>query len=120
MLELFHDIPHFFKILPTASKTGTLIPLFLTFVSFNFYGFSENKKSKRGTNPPNCTISDNSVFDNYILVDKSFANGLRNLETCQPVNNNLFRKLVLSLESSNTYDERFKASSAPFCITDFD
>ena len=88
--------------------------------SFSFLGFSENEKFKGGTNLPYCTVSDCSVFDNSILGDELFANGLRNLETCQPVNNNLFRKLVSSLESPITYDERFKVSSAPFCISDFE
>ena len=88
--------------------------------SFSFHGFSENEKFKRTTNPPYCTVSDSSVFDNSILGDELFASGLQNLETCQPVNNNLFRKSVSSLESLITYDERFKVSSAPFCIPDFD
>ena len=31
--------------------------------------------------PPNCTILDNCVFENFILADEPFAKGLRIFET---------------------------------------
>ena len=35
----------------------------------------------------NCTISDNWVFENFVLVDEPFAKALRIVETCVSVNN---------------------------------
>ena len=70
-------------------------------------------------NPPNCPIFSNWVFDNFILADEPFAKALGNLETCVLVNNNLYRKLVSSLESPTTSDESFKVTSVPFCFSRF-
>ena len=50
-------------------------------------------------NPPNCTILDSLVFDDFILDDGLFAKVLRSLKTCLLVNNNLCRKLVSRLKS---------------------
>ena len=44
---------------------------------------------------------------------------LRSLETCVSVNNKLCGKMVSSLESLMTFDERFKVTSVPFFIPDF-
>ena len=46
--------------------------------------------------------------------------GLQSLETCVSVNNNLYRKLVPSLESLITFDKRFTVTSVPIFIPDFD
>ena len=45
---------------------------------------------------------------------------LKSLETCLSVNNNLYGKLVLSLDSQITSDTRFRATSLPLFIPDFD
>ena len=69
--------------------------------------------------PPNCTILDNWVFQNFMLADESLAKALRIIETYVSVKNNLCEKLVLSLESPATFDEIFIATSVPFFILDF-
>ena len=56
-------------------------------------------------NPPDCPISCNWVFDNFILAEELFAKALWSFETCVLVNNNLWEKLFWSLESSTTFDE---------------
>lgn len=60
--------------------------------------FNNNSKSLP-KNPPVCTILCNLLFDNFILDEKLFAEGLRGLETYVLVNNKLWGKLFLSLES---------------------
>ena len=45
-------------------------------------------------NSPNCTISDNWVFDNLISVDDLLVKALQRFATCLLVNNNLWGKLV--------------------------
>ena len=70
--------------------------------------------------PPHCTIWDRWFFDNVILVDKLFPKVLQSLETCLSVNNDLLGKLVSSLESPITFDERFTVTSGPFFIPDYD
>ena len=58
-------------------------------------------------------------FDNFILADELFAKALQGLETYVSVDNNLRGKLVSSLESPITFDERFKVTSISFLIHDF-
>ena len=70
-------------------------------------------------NPPNYTILNNGVFENFVLANEAFAKALRIFETCLSVNNNLCGKLVSSLELPIKFDERFKATSAPIFIPDF-
>ena len=60
------------------------------------------------------------VFDNFILADELYAKTLRTHKTCLSVNNNLCRKLVLSLELPITFYERSKITSVPFFIFYFD
>ena len=43
-------------------------------------------------------------FDHFILADKPFAKALQSLKTCVLVNNNLYGKLVSSLESPTAFD----------------
>ena len=45
-----------------------------------------------------------------------FTKALGIFETCELVNNNLFAKLVASLELPIKLDERFKITSVPFFI----
>ena len=71
-------------------------------------------------NPPDCPISCNWVFGNFILAEYLFAKGLWSLETCVLVINNLCGKLFSSLESPTTFDETFRVTSVPFFIPDFD
>ena len=59
------------------------------------------------------------MFDYITLADEPFAKPLQSFETCVSVNNNVCGKLVSSLESPTTFDERFKVTSVPFCIHDF-
>ena len=53
-------------------------------------------------------------FNNYILADELFTKALRSLKSCLSVNKNLCWKLVLSLESPVTFDERFKVTLAQY------
>ena len=52
----------------------------------------------------------------FLKVQKK---GLRNLEACASVDNNLCEKLVLSLESPITFDQRFKVTLVSLFIPDF-
>ena len=63
-----------------------------------------------------CTISDDSVFKNFMLADEPFANILRIFETFVLVNNNLCGKLVLLLELPIKFYEIFKFTSVPFLL----
>ena len=58
-------------------------------------------------NPPNCTMLDNWVFENFILTDEPFAKASQIFETYVLVNNNLCGKLVSSLASPITFYETF-------------
>ena len=64
-------------------------------------------------NSRDCPILCNWVLDNFILADELFAKVLRSLETSVLVNNNLCGKLVSPIESSTTFDERFKVTFVP-------
>ena len=59
------------------------------------------------------------VFENFILADEPFAKALQIFETCVSVNNILCRKLVSSSEFLTKFDERFRVTSVPFFISDF-
>ena len=76
--------------------------------------FSGTKKVVRS--PPICTILEDSIFQNVIWTDEPFAKALRSLKFSVLVNTSLCKKLVSSLESPTTYDERFKVASVPFYI----
>ena len=78
-----------------------------------------NRSKKLPKNSPHCTNLDNWVSENVILADKPFANALRISETYVLVKNNLCVKLVPSLELPIKFDERFKVTSVPFFIVDF-
>ena len=54
-----------------------------------------------------------------MLTEELFAKDLRSFETYVLVNNKLWRKLFSSLESTKILDEKFKVTSVPFFITDF-
>ena len=66
------------------------------------------------------TILGNWVFDNFILADELFPKTLQNPETYISVNKSLCGKLVSSLESPITFDEKLKVVSLTFFIPDFD
>ena len=70
-------------------------------------------------NPPDCPIWSSWVFNNFMLAEKLFLKALRSFETCVLVNNNLCRKLFLSLRSSAIFGQIFKATSIPFFIPHF-
>ena len=79
--------------------------------------FSDGPKSLP-KNLSHCLIFCNWIFDNFLLVDESFAKAL--LKNYALVNNNIYGKLFSSLESPTTFDEIFKVTSVPFFIHDFD
>ena len=58
-------------------------------------------------------------FWNFIWTDRPFEKVLQSFETCVLVNNNLYRKLVLSLELPTTFDERFILTWVPFFMADY-
>ena len=70
-------------------------------------------------NYPDCPILCNRVFDNFILADELFAKALQNLQTCVLVNNNLFGKLVSSLELPITFHERIEVTTVSFFVPDY-
>ena len=57
-----------------------------------------NTSGKSIINPPNCTILNNSVSENFILADKPFAKVLQIFETSVSVNSNLWGKLTSSVD----------------------
>ena len=69
-----------------------------------------NGSKRLPINPPNYPILCKWVFSSFILAEKLSAKALRSFKTRVVVNNNLCRKLFLSLESSTTFDEIFKAT----------
>ena len=70
-------------------------------------GFTKVEISEKGTNPPDCLNLDNRVFDNFMLPDEPFAKAFRSLKIYVLVNKSLCEKLISSLESPTTFDERF-------------
>ena len=58
-------------------------------------------------------------FWTILNQDEPFEKALRSLETCVLANNKLWGKLFSSLESPIIFDERFKVTSIPFFIADF-
>ena len=89
--------------------------------AYNSTELSTDLNILKELNGPNISLKilDSCVFENPILSDEPFAKALRILETCVLVNINLCGKLVLSLESPTTLDERFKVTSVPFFVPDF-
>ena len=55
---------------------------------------------------------DSWIFDSFILADEPFTRA-------SLVNNNLWGKLVSSLEFWTTFDERFRVTSVPYFTPDF-
>ena len=60
-------------------------------------------------NHPDYTILDSWVFNNFILGNELFAKGLWNLS----ISDNLYEKLVSSLESPITFDDSFSSTLLP-------
>ena len=97
--------------------TVSLISSFEIIITFSIKGnpvFSYSAKSLLINTPILC----NRVFHNYISAEKLFAKALRSFETCVLVNNNLCRKLFLSLELTTGF-EIFKVTSITFFIPYF-
>ena len=59
------------------------------------------------------------MFKNFILADELFRNVLQSLQTWVLVNNNLRGNLCSSLVLPIAFDERFKVTSVPCFIPDF-
>ena len=70
-------------------------------------------------NPPDCPISCNWVFDNFILADELYTKALESFGICVLVNNNACGKLFASLESLTTFDESFKVTSVQYFCSRF-
>ena len=68
---------------PNGIKT-LLANGFNTFFIKDSLGFSKSPKNI----PPNCNSLCNSVFENFILADETFAKALQNIGTCVLFNNN--------------------------------
>ena len=77
--------------------------------------FIKSRKLKR----PNCIILEYWVFENFILTDEPFAKASRIFETCVLVNNNLWGKLILSLNSPTAFHELSTVTSVLVFIPDF-
>ena len=106
----------------------------------NFFWIPASVADAAAANPnPNGiqTLLGNSLSSFFIKGKPIFSNGLGSLpknppdyiswwticksfQACVLVNNNLCGKLFWSLELPITFDERFKATSVPFLIFDFD
>ena len=69
--------------------------------------------------PSNCTILNSWVFENFASADEPITKALQNLETCVKVNNELSGKLSPLLQSPIAFAKRFKLTSAPFFIPNF-
>ena len=103
----------------TSNDVKTLLANGLnTFLIKGNPNFSNGPK-RLPKSPPDCTISGNWIFDNFILADETFAKALRSFKTSVLVNNNLCGKIFSSLESSITFDESFKVTSVPLFIPNF-
>ena len=94
---------------------------FFDIFSINPAGFNKEDKIDKGPiRPPNCTVLDSRVYDNFILADEPFTTALHRFETCRSDNNNnLCRKSASSLESPITFDQKFRVTSVPAFIFDF-
>ena len=66
--------------------------------------------------PPEGIILDKWVFENFILVDETFAKASRIFETCVSFNNILYGKLVSSLELPIKFDGRFEITLVTFLL----
>ena len=94
----------------------TLLPLIL--MVFRELSVMTKKHTR---NCSNCTILDSWVFDYFILANELFPNVLQRIKTFELVNNdNLCGRLLSSLESLITFDERFNVTSVPVSFPDFD
>ena len=60
-----------------------------------------NGSSSLPRNPSYCSILDNCVFDNFILIDQLFSKALQSLDTCISINNNFMWKISLIVRISN-------------------
>ena len=78
-----------------------------------------NILSVSSVNLPDYIILDSWLFENSILLDQPFAKPLQSFEIFVLVNNNLWVKLVSSLELLTVFDERFEFISVLFLIPDF-
>ena len=117
MLKIAASVADADAINPNGIKTLSANDLSTFFIKGN-QAFN-NGPDSLPKNPPDCTISYNSVFDNFIFAEELFTKALGSLETCVLINNSLCRKILSSLESPTTFEGSFKVTSAPFLIPDF-
>ena len=115
MLSSFIPFISFTYLVAFRAKTDTS---FITTIFATLNIKAKAAYNKRSGNPQDC-ILDNWVFDNFILTNQPFGNALQVLETCVSVNDNLYGKLVPSLEFPIKFDERFRVTLLQFFIQDF-
>ena len=70
-------------------------------------------------NPPDCTILNNWVLDNFTSADELLAKVLQSFETCLPIGGKFYGNMVLSLKSTIIFDDRSKVTQVAFFIADF-
>ena len=70
-------------------------------------------------NYSDCIILDDGVFNNFMLADKLLAKVLRWFEACLSVSNNLWKKLVSSMELPIIFNDSCRVTSVAFYNTDF-
>ena len=97
----------------------TLLTYGLSKFFINGEPFFSNDRRSLPRNPPDCTILDSWVFNNFIFADELFGKALQNFETCLSVSKNLCGKFVSSLESPIIFDERFKVTLISLFVADF-
>ena len=93
---------------------------FIRFVDNSIYLIGEpNILGGPNRNPLSCAILNKLVFESFMLVDEPFDKVIRVIETSVSINNNLCGKLISSLEFPIKFEKRFKFTSVPFFISDF-
>ena len=119
ILRFFLCIPTSAADAPAVNPKGIKTPLVDGLITFLINGNPVFSNVPRGlpTNPPDCVILDNWVFDNLISVEEWFAKALRRLAACLLVNKDLWGKLV-SL-SPIIFDDNLKTTSVSFFVADF-
>ena len=122
---LYHSLRSFSPLVLGLVSTRKLLFNFLRSAFFNIFAYEfaiefiiltdgdkPNISSVSGIrNLPYRIILGSSAFENFILADETFVKALQNLRQVQfislSVSDNFCEKVVLSLESPTTFDERF-------------
>ena len=92
------------------NETNTLLANSLITFFFNGSHVFNNGPRSIPRNPPDCIILDNLLFESLVSVDKLFVKALQRFATCVLVNNNSYRKLILSSELPIIFDDNLKTT----------